>query len=107
MILSTDLVHSCTICIYNTCSSSRIKSYSETKDINSTKGWVCDLGRWGGGVMVSSRVHSCLATPDFCGVTVNWLPDSAAMFSFGQMLRIVYIFYVRITINSTAAAVIV
>jgi len=36
-----------------------LKSYSEIKDINSIKGWVCDLGR---GVMVSNWVHSSLAT---------------------------------------------
>jgi hypothetical protein len=64
-----------------------LKSYSEIKDMNSIKSWVCDLGRGGGGVMVSKWGYSCLATLVFCGVTVNWLPGSAVMVSFWQMLR--------------------
>ena len=52
--------------------------YSEIKDMNSIKIWVCDLGR-GRGFMVSNWVYSCLATLVFCGVTVNWLPGSVVM----------------------------
>ena len=60
-----------------------LKSYSEIKDINSIKSWVCDLGRGGYGV---NMVYSCLATLVFCGVTVNWLPGSAVKVSSWQML---------------------
>ena len=63
----------------------KLKIYSEIKDINSIKVWVCDPGR--GGVMVSNWGYSYLATLVFCGVTANWLPGSAVIVSSWQMLR--------------------
>ena len=70
----------------NNYSSSRVKSYSEIKDINIIKiGCVIlEMGK-GGGVMVSNWVYSCLATLVFCLVTVNWLPSSAI-----QILTVVF-----------------
>jgi hypothetical protein len=36
---------------------------------------------------IKKWVYSCLATVNFCGVTVNWLPGNAVMVSSWQMLR--------------------